>query len=157
MGSVNKVILVGNLGRDPQTSTGPSGKVYSRFSLATTDKFKDEERTEWHNIVLFDRLAEIADRYLRKGRQVYIEGRLQTRKYQDKETGQDRYRTEIIGQTLQMLGSRPAGEDYESRSAPSSRPAPRQAQARQAPQGQNPFDDDDNPFTDPPSEDDLPF
>jgi single-strand DNA-binding protein len=157
MGSVNKVILVGNLGQDPKTSVGPSGKSYSRFSLATTDRFKDEERTEWHNIVLFDRLAEIADRYLRKGRQVYIEGRLQTRKYQDKETGQDRYRTEIIGQTLQMLGSRPAGEDYEPRSAPSPRPAPTsQATARQAPQGQNPFDDND-PFSDPPSEDDLPF
>jgi len=153
MGSVNKVILVGNLGRDPQTSTGPSGKAYCRFSLATTDKFKDEERTEWHNIVLFDRLAEIADRYLKKGRQVYIEGRIQTRKYQDKETGQDRYRTEIIGQTLQMLGSRPAGEDYDdARSSAPPRPAPHQAPARQAPQGKDPFDFSDD---DPPSEDDL--
>ena len=152
MGSVNKVILVGNLGRDPQTSTGPSGKVYSRFSLATTDKFKDEERTEWHNIVLFDRLAEIADRYLKKGRQVYIEGRLQTHKYQDKETGQDRYRTDIIGHTLQMLGSRPAGEDYDdARSAAPPRPAPRQTPARPASDIDDPFG---NPFSDP-SEDDL--
>jgi len=158
MGSVNKVILVGNLGQDPKTSVGPSGKTYCRFSLATTDKFGGEERTEWHNIVLFDRAAEIADRFLRKGRQAYIEGRIQTRKYQDKETGQDRYRTEIIGQTLQLLGSRPAaGEDYEpsARSAaPPPRPAP--APARQAPPDQNPFDDED-PFSNPPSEDDLPF
>jgi single-strand DNA-binding protein len=160
MGSVNKVILVGNLGQDPKTGVGPSGKTYCRFSLATTDKFGGEDRTEWHNIVLFDRVAEIADRYLRKGRQAYIEGRIQTRKYQDKETGQDRYRTEIIGQTLQLLGSRPSDGDSEppSRAAaapsPASRPAPA---AARAPQGSNPFDDDDNPFTDPPSEDDLPF
>jgi single-strand DNA-binding protein len=159
MGSVNKVILVGNLGQDPKTSVAASGKTYCRFSLATTDKFGGEERTEWHNIVLFDRPAEIADRYLRKGRQAYIEGRIQTRKYQDKETGQDRYRTEIIGQTLQLLGSRPAGEDSEpaARSEASPRPASRKAPARQAPPGQNPFDEEDNPFTDPPSEDDLPF
>jgi single-strand DNA-binding protein len=158
MGSVNKVILVGNLGQDPKTSVGPSGKAYSRFSLATTDKFGGEERTEWHNIVLFDRLAEIADKYLRKGRQVYVEGRIQTRKYQDKETGQDRYRTEVIGHTLQMLGSRPAsGEDYEAAARPAARPAPRQAPARPAAQGGDPFADDDNPFSDPPTEDDLPF
>ena len=107
MSSVNKVFLIGNLGQDPKTSVGVNGKTYCSFSLATTDKFKGEERTEWHNIVLFDRVAEIADQYLSKGRQVYIEGRLQTNKYQDKETGQDRQRTVIIGQTLQMLGSRP--------------------------------------------------
>jgi single-strand DNA-binding protein len=160
MGSVNKVILVGNLGQDPKTNVGPSGKTVCRFSLATTDKYGGEERTEWHNIVLFDRPAEIADRYLRKGRQVYIEGRIQTRKYQDKETGQDRYRTEIIGQTLQLLGNRPSGgEDYEppARSAAPPRPAAPKAPARQAPPGQNPFDDEDNPFNEPPSEDDLPF
>ena len=157
MGSVNKVILVGNLGQDPKTGTGASGKTYCRFSLATTDKFGGEERTEWHNIVLFDRVAEIADKFLRKGRQVYIEGRIQTRKYQDKETGQDRYRTEIIGHTLQMLGSRPApGEDYEtsSRYEPPPRPAP--PPARPAPPAGDPFADD-NPFSDSPTEDDLPF
>ena len=162
MGSVNKVILVGNLGQDPKTGVGASGKTYCRFSLATTDKFGGEERTEWHNIVLFDRVAEIADKYLSKGRQVYIEGRIQTRKYQDKETGQDRYRTEVIGQTLQMLGSRPAGgEDYEAAARPPEppRPAPRQAPApaRPAPQGGDPFADADNPFSPLPSEDDLPF
>jgi len=159
MGSVNKVILVGNLGQDPKTNVGPSGKTVCRFSLATTDKYGGEERTEWHNIVLFDRPAEIADRYLRKGRQAYIEGRIQTRKYQDKETGQDRYRTEIIGQTLQLLGNRPTGDDYEpsARSAAPPRPAAPKAPARQAPPGQNPFDDEDNPFNEPPSEDDLPF
>jgi len=158
MGSVNKVILVGNLGRDPQTSVGPSGKTVCRFSLATTDKFGGDERTEWHNIVLFDRAADIADKYLRKGRQVFIEGRIQTRKYQDKETGQDRYRTEIIGQTLQMLGNRPsAGEDYEPAGRPAAaeaRPAARQAPARPAPQGEDYFADD---FSEPPSEDELPF
>ena len=153
MGSVNKVILVGNLGQDPKTSVGSSGKTVCRFSLATTDKFGGEDRTEWHNIVLFDRVAEIADRYLRKGRQVYIEGRIQTRKYQDKETGQDRYRTEVIGQTLQMLGSRPSGEDEDYKPAPRSAAAPPPPRARQAPQSQDPFADD--PFADPPSEDDL--
>jgi len=151
MGSVNKVILVGNLGQDPKTSVGPSGKTVCRFSLATTDKFGGEDRTEWHNIVLFDRVAEIADRYLGKGRQVYIEGRIQTRKYQDKDTGQDRYRTEVIGQTLQMLGSRPSGGDEDYKPVPRSASPP---PARQAPV--NPFDSPDDPFA-PPSEDDLPF
>jgi single-strand DNA-binding protein len=152
MGSVNKVILVGNLGQDPKTSVGPSGKTVCRFSLATTDKFGGEDRTEWHNIVLFDRVAEIADRYLGKGRQVYIEGRIQTRKYQDKDTGQDRYRTEVIGQTLQMLGSRPSGGDEDYKPAPRSASPPQPA--RQA--AVNPFDSPDDPFA-PPSEDDLPF
>jgi single-strand DNA-binding protein len=158
MGSVNKAILVGNLGQDPKTSTGASGKTVCRFSLATSDKFGGEERTEWHNIVLFARLAETAHQHPSRGRQVYIEGRIQTRKYQDKDTGQDRYRTEIIGQTLQMLGSRhsdsddaPGTYDPGARSAPP-RPAPPKAPARPVPQGQDIFDE----FSDPPSEDDIP-
>ena len=110
MASVNKVILVGNLGRDPETRYMTSGEAVTNIRLATTDTWKDkngekQERTEWHNIVFYGRQAEIAGEYLKKGRQIYVEGRLQTRKWQDKE-GQDRYTTEIIADRMQMLGSR---------------------------------------------------
>ena len=110
MASVNKVILVGNLGRDPEVRYMASGEAVCNFSIATTDTWKDkngqkQERTEWHNIVMYRRLAEIAGEYLKKGRPVYIEGRLQTRKWQDK-NGQDRYTTEIIADQMQMLGGR---------------------------------------------------
>jgi single-strand DNA-binding protein len=110
MASVNKVILVGNLGRDPETRYTTSGDAVTNIRLATTDTWKDkagekQERTEWHNIVFYGRQAEIAGEYLKKGRQIYVEGRLQTRKWQDKE-GQDRYTTEIIADRMQMLGSR---------------------------------------------------
>jgi single-strand DNA-binding protein len=108
---VNKVILVGNLGKDPDTRYMPSGKAVTNFSIATSESWTDkqsgdkQERTEWHNIVLFDKLGEIAAEYLRKGSQVYIEGSLRTRKWQDKE-GKDRYTTEIVGRDMQMLGGR---------------------------------------------------
>ena len=110
MPSVNKVILMGNLGRDPEVRFMPNGEAVCNFSIATTDSWKDkagekQERTEWHNIVMYRRLAEIAGEYLKKGRPVYIEGRLQTRKWQTKE-GQDRYTTEIIADSMQMLGGR---------------------------------------------------
>lgn len=111
MASVNKVILVGNLGRDPEVRNMPNGDAVCNFSIATTDSWKDkssgqkQERTEWHNIVMYRRLAEIAGEYLKKGSSVYIEGRLQTRKWQDKD-GHDRYTTEIIADQMQMLGSR---------------------------------------------------
>jgi single-strand DNA-binding protein len=110
MASVNKVILVGNLGRDPEVRYMPDGGAVTNISVATTDVWKDkggekQERTEWHRIVFFSKLAEIAGEYLKKGSQVYIEGRLQTRKWQDKE-GQDRYTTEIVADRMQMLGSR---------------------------------------------------
>src|SRR5947207_9420731 len=110
MASVNKVILVGNLGRDPAPRYNPGGDAVTNIRLATTDTWKDkngekQERTEWHTIVFFGRQAEIAGEYLKKGKQVYIEGRLQTRKWQDKE-GQDRYTTEIVADRMQMLGSR---------------------------------------------------
>lgn len=110
MASVNKVILVGNLGRDPETRYTTSGDAVTNIRLATTDTWKDksgekQERTEWHNIVFYGRQAEIAGEYLKKGRQIYVEGRLQTRKWQDKE-GQDRYTTEIIADRMQMLGAR---------------------------------------------------
>ncbi len=124
MASVNKVIIVGNLGKDPEVRYMPNGDAVANFSVATTDSWKDkqgqkQERTEWHNIVIYRKLAEIAGEYLKKGRSVYIEGRLQTRKWQDKE-GQDRYTTEIIADQMQMLGSREEGSSQqESKSAPS--------------------------------------
>ena len=108
---VNKVILVGNLGKDPETRYMPNGKAVTNFTIATSESWKDKqtgeqrEQTEWHNIVLFDKLGEIAAEYLRKGSQVYIEGSLRTRKWQDKE-GKDRYTTEIVARDMQMLGGR---------------------------------------------------
>ena len=110
MASVNKVIVLGNLGKDPDLRHLPNGDAVCNFSLATTESLKDKEgnkqdKTEWHNIVIFRKLAEIAGEYLKKGRPVYIEGRLQTRKWQDKE-GKDRYTTEIVADQMQMLGSR---------------------------------------------------
>src|SRR6478736_5594577 len=122
MASVNKVIIVGNLGRDPETRYLPSGDAVTNISVATTEKWKDKasgemkEATEWHRISFFGRLAEIAGEYLKKGSQVYVEGSLRTRKYQDKETGKDRYSTEIRADEMKMLGSRPGGgEPRESR------------------------------------------
>lgn len=108
---VNKVILVGNLGRDPELRTTPSGQPLAKFSVATTRKWKDregnrQEQTEWHNIVVWGRQAEIAGQYLTKGRQIYLEGRLQTDSWEDKTHGDKRYRTEVICDNFQMLGSR---------------------------------------------------
>ena len=139
MASVNKVILVGNLGRDPETRYSPDGAAIANVSIATTDRWKDKnsgemkEATEWHRVVFFNRLAEIAGEYLRKGRPVYIEGRLRTRKWTDKE-GQERYTTEVTADVMQMLGSREGmgggaaagGGDYDdggSAPAPSRAPA----------------------------------
>ena len=112
MASVNKVILVGNLGRDPEVRFMPNGEAVANFSIATTENWKDksgvkQEKTEWHNIVMYRRLAEIAGEYLKKGRPVYIEGRLQTRKWE--KDGVTRYTTEIIGDQMQMLGSKEGG------------------------------------------------
>ena len=108
---INKVILIGHLGADPESRAMPSGMTVANLRLATTESWKDkqsgeqQERTEWHNVALFGRLGEIAAEYLRKGSQVYIEGRLRTRKWQDKE-GRDRFTTEIVGNEMQMLGGR---------------------------------------------------
>src|SRR5882757_4484784 len=108
---INKVILVGNIGKDPETRYMPNGKAVTNFSVATSEAWTDkqsgdkQERTEWHNVVLFEKLAEIAAEYLRKGSQVYIEGSLRTRKWQDKE-GRDRYTTEVIASDMQMIGGR---------------------------------------------------
>lgn len=111
MASVNKVIIVGNLGRDPETRYMPSGDAMTNIAVATTDKWKDKatgeqkEATEWHRVAFFGKLAEIAGQYLKKGSQVYIEGKLRTRKWTDKE-GAEKYTTEIIADAMQMLGSR---------------------------------------------------
>ncbi|MES2141968.1 MAG: single-stranded DNA-binding protein [Pseudomonadota bacterium] len=111
---INKVILIGNLGTDPEVRHMPNGAAVATINIATSESWKDkqtgeqQERTEWHRVVLFQRLAEIAGQYLKKGSKVYIEGRLQTRKWQDKTTGQDRYTTEIVTNDLQMLDSRGA-------------------------------------------------
>ncbi|WP_323072956.1 single-stranded DNA-binding protein [Mycetohabitans endofungorum] len=111
MASVNKVILVGNLGADPETRYLPSGDAVTNIRLATTDRYKDKasgefkELTEWHRVVFFGRLAEIAAEYLKKGSPVYVEGRIRTRKWQD-QSGQDRYSTEIVADSMQLLGGR---------------------------------------------------
>lgn len=113
MASLNKVMLIGNLGKDPEVRYTTSGTAVASFALATSERFKNksgewEERTEWHNVVLWGRQAEVAGEYLSKGKTVYIEGRLQTRKWQDKE-GRDRYTTEVVGEKMQMLSSRGEG------------------------------------------------
>lgn len=171
MASVNKVILVGNLGKDPEVRYMPNGEAVANFSIATTDSWKDksgakQERTEWHNIVMYRKLAEIAGQYLKKGRPVYVEGRLQTRKWQTKE-GQDRYTTEIIADQMQMLGSdggrgsdNSAGSNdggydnqydgHHSQQSSNQQSAPAQQQRAPAPQnGGGNFDDfeDDIPFS----------
>lgn len=116
MASVNKVILVGNLGRDPEVRYSPDGAAICNVSIATTSVWKDRnsgerrEETEWHRVVFYNRLAEIAGEYLKRGRSVYVEGRLKTRKWQDKDTGADRYSTEIVADQMQMLGGREGGE-----------------------------------------------
>lgn len=131
MASVNKVIVVGNLGRDPEMRTFPSGDQVANVTIATTDKWKDKqsgemkEATEWHRIVFNGRLAEIAGQYLRKGSQVYVEGSLRTRKWTD-QAGIEKYSTEIRADQMQMLGARPNGEhgDGGHSRAPAPRPAP---------------------------------
>jgi single-strand DNA-binding protein len=153
--SVNKVILVGRLGKDPETRYMTNGEAVANVSLATSENYKDksgekQERTEWHNLVFYRRLAEIAGEYLKKGAQIYVEGRIQTRKWQDKE-GKDRYTTEIIVNEMKMLGSKSGGsgsfEVVEDQSAPA-RSAPAAKPAAPAPAGKGNFDnfDDDIPF-----------
>jgi single-strand DNA-binding protein len=134
MASLNKVMLIGNLGKDPEVRYTAGGTAVASFSIATSEKFKGktgewEEKTEWHNITLWARLAEIAGEYLSKGKTVYIEGRLQTRKWQDKE-GKDRYTTEIVGEKMQMLSGKGEGGGGNSGGGNSGggRPAQRPAQ-----------------------------
>jgi single-strand DNA-binding protein len=131
MGSVNKVILVGYLGKDPEIRHTKSNMAIANFSMATSSSQKDDqgewqEQTEWHKVVLFGKQAEIADEYLRKGSLVYIEGRLKTRKWEDKSSGQNRYMTEIMGSTMTMLGGRADGyssKDSDSSAPPAAKPA----------------------------------
>lgn len=146
MASVNKVILIGNLGRDPETRYLPSGDAVTNISIATTEKWKDKsgeqkEATEWHRISFFGKLAEIAGEYLKKGASVYVEGRIKTRKWQDKESGQDKYSTEIVADRMQMLGGRSQPQEQEE---PETRREPAAAGSPKA----GGFDqmDDDIPF-----------
>lgn len=165
MASLNKVILIGNLGKDPETRYAPSGDAICNITVATSETWKDKatgekkEQTEWHRVVFFGRLAEIAAQYLRKGSQIYVEGRLQTRKWQDKE-GQDRYTTEIRGDEMKMLGSRQGagdassgrqydagGYDAPAASRPSPQPAAPKAPTKSSGGGAGFGDfDDDIPF-----------
>lgn len=158
MASVNKVIIVGNLGRDPEMRTFPSGDQVANVTIATTDRWRDKstgenkEATEWHRVVFNGKLAEIVGQYLRKGSQVYVEGSLRTRKWTDQASGQERYATEIRADTMQMLGSRQGGGEGDSQApAPAHRqaaaPAPRSAPAP-ASRTSSGFDDmdDDIPF-----------
>jgi single-strand DNA-binding protein len=164
MASVNKVILIGNLGRDPEVRYAPSGSAICNVTIATSRSWKDktsgerQEETEWHRVVFYDRLAEIAGEYLKKGKSVYIEGRLKTRKWTDKE-GVEKYTTEVIAQEMTMLGGRDGGgggDDMgEGSSAPRSAPAQRSAPAsRPAPAGK-PAAKSSTGFDD--MDDDIPF
>jgi single-strand DNA-binding protein len=157
MASVNKVILIGNLGRDPETRFFPDGGALCNVTIATTRQWKNkdsgerQEETEWHRVVFNGRLAEIAGEYLKKGRPVYVEGRLKTRKWTDKD-GVEKYTTEIVADQMQLLGSRegggaPAGDEGESRPARSA-PAPRPPAGKPAAKSSTGFDDmdDDIPF-----------
>jgi single-strand DNA-binding protein len=155
---INKVILIGNLGKDPETRYLPSGGAVTNVTLATSESWQDKtsgekkEKTEWHNVVFFNKLGEIAGQYLKKGSKVYVEGSLRTRKWQDKE-GQDRYTTEIVANEMQMLDGRPGGSGAApmdegspaASSRPSRAPAKSAAPAAQAPADAG-FEDDDIPF-----------
>ncbi|MEI6413958.1 MAG: single-stranded DNA-binding protein [Pseudomonadota bacterium] len=163
-GTVNKVILIGNLGKDPEFRASPGGVSVTNISLATSHARKDPatgefvDQTEWHRVALFGKTAETARDYLKKGTKVYVEGRISTRKWQDPQTGQDRFFTEIVGDQMQMLGGRderpPAsGDDYQggytqpSRSAPPSPPpAPRPPSSGSGSSSGSNFGDDDVPF-----------
>ena len=157
MASVNKVILIGNLGRDPETRYMPDGGAITNISIATTEQWKDkngdkQEKTEWHRVAFFGKLAEIAGEYLKKGSQVYVEGRLQTRKWQDKD-GADKYTTEIVANAMQMLGSRSGMGGGDRGDAPETRePA---GAARAAPAAGKPAGKAGGKFDD--FEDDIPF
>ena len=145
MASLNKVMLIGNLGKDPEVRYTASGQAVASFSLATSEKFKSktgewEELTEWHNITLWGKLAEIAGEYLAKGKTVYIEGRLQTRKWQDK-NGNDRYTTDIVGDKMQMLSGKGERRGGEAGSAPAGGGSGGGSSYEEPP-----FQDDDIPF-----------
>ena len=149
---VNKAIIVGNLGRDPEVRYTANGSAVANVTVATSESWKDkqsgerQEKTEWHRVVFFGRLAEIAEEYLKKGSQVYIEGSIRTQKWQDKESGQDRYTTEIVARDMQMLGSRGgeasggSGDDYSGAASSAT------ASSGGGASGRDPDLDDDIPF-----------
>ncbi len=153
MASVNKVIIVGNLGKDPETRYAPSGDAVTNIVVATTETWKDKasgekrEATEWHRVVFFGKLAEIAGQYLKKGSQVYLEGKLKTRKWQDKD-GRDRYTTEINADEMNMLGSKGDGQQQEGQ-------RPQQTQQRPPANTQRQPQGPDGGFSD--MDDDIPF
>jgi len=149
---INKVILVGNLGKDPEMKYTASGAAIANITVATSESWNDKQtgekvdKTEWHRVVAFQRLAEIMGEYLKKGSQVYIEGKLQTRKWQD-QNGQDRYTTEIVADQMQMLGGRGGEGDNRQQGAGGFRANPSQQQTAPSQQNQdNDFADDDIPF-----------
>ena len=148
--SVNKVILIGNLGKDPEVKYTPSGTAVAKLTLATNERFKDkagewQDRTEWHNVVLWARLAEIAGEYLKKGGKVYVEGRLQTRSWDDKNTNQKKYMTEVVASDLVLLSGRSDGESSGySRAAAANNFDQRTPEPEHAPSG--PITDEDIPF-----------
>lgn len=162
MASVNKVIVIGNLGRDPDVRYTPNGTAVANLRIATTRSWKSRdsgekmEETEWHSVVLYDRQAEVAGEYLKKGRPVYIEGRLKTRKWTDKD-GVERYTTEIVAVEMQMLGDRPASEKPEpEQAAPTAagKPAAKKASGKGSKKG----DEEMSPLPPlPPLDDDIPF
>ncbi len=154
---INKVILIGNCGQDPETRYTAGGSAVTHLSVATSEAWKDkqtgqnQERTEWHRVVFFNRLAEIAGEYLRKGSKVYIEGSLRTNKWQDQQ-GQDRYTTEIVAAQMQMLDSRGEGNYSAPQQGGQQNTAPQSSQANQPPVSEPPVGAMDNSF-----DDDIPF
>jgi single-strand DNA-binding protein len=154
---INKVILIGNLGNDPDVRYTSGGSPVANVSLATAESWRDketgdmQERTEWHRVVFFSRLAEIVEKYLRKGSKIYVEGRLQTRKWQDRD-GNDRYSTEIVANGMEMLDSKGASGEFAGTSAPmrkpasATSPAPAPVQQESSPGNGGEFVDDDIPF-----------
>jgi single-strand DNA-binding protein len=149
---VNKVILVGNLGKDPELKYTPQGTAVAKFTIATSEKYKDksgvfQERTEWHNVVAWARTAEIAGEYLKKGRTVYIEGSLRTSSWDDKQTNQKKYKTEIVVNELVLLGGgRAEGGEGQSGSRGTSNHFDQSAPPEPEPQGASPITDEDIPF-----------
>ena len=146
MASINKVILIGNLGKDPEIRYMPNGDAVTNITLATTETWKDkagekQEKTEWHRITFYRKLAEIAGEYLKKGRSVYVEGRLETRKWTDK-AGTDRYTTEIIANDMKMLGSKPGGSSFEVENKSDKAPPPKDSSASNPSSGFGDMDDD---------------
>jgi single-strand DNA-binding protein len=152
MASVNKVILIGNLGKDPETRYMPNGDAVTNITLATTETWKDkngekQEKTEWHRVTFYRKLAEIAGEYLKKGRPVYVEGRLETRKWTDK-AGIERYTTDVIATDMKMLGSKPGSSSYEGGEREESAYAPSSSGSKTPARSSTGFDDmdDDIPF-----------